>query len=100
MVGGPETLTRQEIVEMAFRAVGTKPRILHLPRTALLAGSLLLRPVHPRLSEVTDFASRALTNTFLAPLGGYRRLPDHFADVVRSQRGRAAVPAPAETAIR
>ncbi|MEV6492926.1 NAD(P)H-binding protein, partial [Actinoplanes sp. NPDC051633] len=59
MVGGPEILTRQEIVELAFRAVGRKPHILHVPRPALVAGSALLRPVHPRLSEVTDFASRA-----------------------------------------
>jgi len=82
-VGGPETLTRQEIVELAFRAVGTKPRILHLPRRALTVGSAVLRPVHPRLSEVTDFASRALTNAFVAPPAGHRRLADHFADLVR-----------------
>jgi uncharacterized protein YbjT (DUF2867 family) len=83
-VGGPEILTRQEIVELAFRSVGRTPRILHLPRRALTTGSALLRPVHPRLSEVTDFASRALTNTFVAPPAGRRRLTDHFADLVRS----------------
>ncbi len=94
MVGGPEILTRQEIVELAFRAVGTKPRILHLPRTALLAGSALLRPVHPRLSEVTDFASRALTNAFVAPAGGVRRLSDHFAEVAGAA-GRALPNQPA-----
>jgi len=86
MVGGPEVLTRQEIVELAFRAVGSKPRIVHLPRRALVAGSALLRPVHPRLSEVTDFVSRALTNAFVAPLGGHRRLADHFAAVETSSR--------------
>lgn len=85
-VGGPETLTRQEIVELAFRAVGRTPRVLHLPRSALLAGSALLRPIHPRLSEVTDFAARALTNPFVAPPSGRRRLADHFAEVVRSSR--------------
>jgi len=100
MVGGPETLSRQEIVEMAFEAVGTRPRILHLPRSALLAGSVLLRPVHPRLSEVTDFASRALTNNFVAPLGGHRRLADHFAEAVRPPHGRAGTPAPAEMVTR
>jgi uncharacterized protein YbjT (DUF2867 family) len=86
MVGGPEILTRQEIVELAFRSVGRTPRIAHLPRRALVAGSVLLRPVHPRLSEVTDFASRALTNEFVAPLSGHRRLADHFAEAVTSSR--------------
>jgi len=72
--------------ELAFRAVGRKPRIVHLSRRALVAGSVLLRPVHPWLSEVTDFASRALTNAFVAPLGGHRRLADHFAAVETSSR--------------
>ncbi|HEY5788150.1 MAG TPA: NAD(P)H-binding protein, partial [Microlunatus sp.] len=99
MVGGPEILTRQEIVELAFRAVGTRPRILHLPPRALLAGSALLRPVHPRLSEVTDFASRALTNAFLAPPSGHRRLADHFTDVV-SSAGHPAAPKSVRTAAR
>lgn len=92
MIGGPEILTRQQIVELAFDAVGHRARILHLPPPALLVGSALLRPVHPRLSEVTDFASRALTNAFIAPLGGRRRLSDHFTTVVS-----AAGPAPAAT---
>ena len=87
-----DSLTRQEIVELAFRAVGTRPRILHLPPRALLAGSALLRPVHPRLSEVTDFASRALTNAFVAPLGGRRRLVDHFTSVVSSAGDAGAAP--------
>jgi len=96
MIGGPEILTRQEIVELAFQAVGTRTRILHLPPRALLAGSALLRPIHPRLSEVTDFASRALTNAFVAPLGGRHRLADHFTEVVNSTR-RAAAPTRATT---
>ncbi|MFC4942507.1 SDR family oxidoreductase [Pseudonocardia sp. GCM10023141] len=83
-VGGPEILTREEIVRLAFAAVGRRPRILHLPPRALLAGSALLGQVHPRLSEVTDFAARALTSDFLAPLGGTRRLAEHFTATVRA----------------
>jgi uncharacterized protein YbjT (DUF2867 family) len=77
-LGGPEVLTREDIVRLAFEAVGRKPRILHLPRWALIAGAYLLRPLHPRLAEVTDFTARALTADFLAPAVGAERLGDYF----------------------
>ncbi len=77
-IGGPEVLTREDVVRLAFEAVGRRPRILHLPRWALLGAARLLRPWHPRLSEVTDFSARALTSDFLAPEAGTRRLGDHF----------------------
>ena len=80
-LGGPEVMTREDIVRLAFDAVGRKPRILHLPRWALIAGARLLRPVHPRLAEVTDFSARALTSDFLAPTSGTRRLAEHFGSV-------------------
>ncbi len=77
-LGGPEVMTREDIVRLAFDAVGRKPRILHLPRWALIAVARILQPVHPRLAEVTDFSARALTSDFLAPTGGTRRLVEHF----------------------
>jgi len=79
-VGGPEVLTREEIVRLAFVAAGRKPRIVHLPRWALVACAFLLRPVHPRLAEVTDFTARALTADFLAPTAGTLRLGDYLGD--------------------
>lgn len=77
-LGGPETLTREDIVRLAFSAVGRKPRILHIPRWMLLAVARVIRPIHPRLAEVTDFSARALTHDFLAPSTGSHRLADHF----------------------
>ena len=77
-LGGPEALTREGIVRLAFAAAGTKPRILHLPRWAPIACAYLLRPLHPRLAEVTDFTARALTADFLAPPAGIERLGDYF----------------------
>ncbi len=41
-VGGPEILTREDVVRLAFDAVGRSPRVLHLPPRALLAGATLL----------------------------------------------------------
>ena len=83
-LGGPEVLTREDIVRLAFVAAGRKPRIVHLPRWALIACAFLLRPVHPRLAEVTDFTARALTADFLAPTGGTHRLGDYFGGARRT----------------
>jgi hypothetical protein len=44
----------------------------------LIAFARVIRRVHPRLAEVTDFTARALTNDFLAPTTGTHRLSDHF----------------------
>lgn len=86
-VGGPEVLTREDIVRLAFEAVGRPPRILHLPFWLLVLTARLLRHVHPRLAEVTDFSARALTSDFLAPETGTRRLGDHFG-IARPVRSR------------
>ena len=77
-IGGPEVLTREDIVRLAFEAVGRRPRIVHLPLWVLSWSARLLRHLHPRLAEVTDFTARALTNDFLAPEAGTQRLSDHF----------------------
>ena len=77
-LGGPEVLTREDILRLAFAAVGRKPRLLHLPRWVLTAFARVIRRAHPRLAEVTDFTARALTNDFLAPTTGTHRLADHF----------------------
>jgi uncharacterized protein YbjT (DUF2867 family) len=90
-LGGPEVLTREDIVHLAFQAVGRKPRVLHLPRWLLIGVARLLRPVHPRLAEVTDFSARALTHDFLAPTTGTHRLADHFDSTL------SPTPMPAES---
>ena len=77
-LGGPEVLTREDIVRLAFAAAGRKPRLLHLPRWVLIVLARVIRRAHPRLAEVTDFTARALTNDFLAPTTGTHRLADHF----------------------
>lgn len=89
-IGGPEVLSREDIVRLAFEAVGRRPRVLHLPRWALIAFARVLHPWHPRLAEVTDFSACALTNDFLAPEAGSQRLRDHFAGEGRSMAGAAS----------
>jgi uncharacterized protein YbjT (DUF2867 family) len=89
-VGGPQVLTREEIVRMAFAAVGRPARILHVPRPVLDAAAVAVHPLHPRLGEMIAFGTAAFSHDFVAPLGGHRTLAEHFALVAGTDR--AAVP--------
>jgi hypothetical protein len=77
-VGSPDIISREEIVRMAFEAVGKEFRILH--RLMVLAFATLLRPLHPYLGEVLEFATRGFTSELIAPTRGRRRLVEYFAE--------------------
>ena len=78
-IGGPDVMTQNEIARAAFAALGTQPRITHLPdalrRTALAALPILPR----RVSGPARFFLTALGMDMVAPCFGTRRLADHFA---------------------
>jgi uncharacterized protein YbjT (DUF2867 family) len=78
-VGGPDTMTRGEIVDLAIAAAGRGARVVHVPPPLLFALAAALRPVYPRMAEVLDFITRAFTNDFVAPRVGSRHLRNHFA---------------------
>jgi len=80
-VGGPDILSREEIARMAFKAIGKKPKILHIPRYVLLASAAMVQPFHPRYGEVLEFVAHVFTSECVAPTRGTRRLSDHFANV-------------------
>ena len=90
-VGGPEVLTREQIVRLAFAAVGRPARVLRLPRRAMEAVATAVHPVHPHLGEVLEFGTAAFTHDFVAPLRGRRRLAEHFARVAGTDRTAAPV---------
>jgi uncharacterized protein YbjT (DUF2867 family) len=83
-VGGPEVLTRRRIVELAFEALGKKPRIVHVPLFVPRMNALLLRPLHPRLSELFEFISRVMATDCVAPARGEETLSAYLA--ARAQR--------------
>jgi hypothetical protein len=76
---GPDTMTRGEIVDLAIAAARREAPVIRVPPTLLFALAVALRPAYPRMAEVLDFITQALTNDFVAPRAGSRRLPDHFA---------------------
>lgn len=81
--GGPDTLSRREIGELAFAAVRRAPRFARIPRGAMLGIGRGIGALHPRMGELLEFAACVATTDAVAPVRGTRRLADYFADVAR-----------------
>lgn len=80
-IGGPEVMTQDEIARAAFAALGSEPRITHLP-DALRRAALAILPILPRhMSGPARFFLTALGLDMVAPRYGARRLSDHFASL-------------------
>jgi uncharacterized protein YbjT (DUF2867 family) len=78
-VGGPETLSRRQIIELAFTAVGKPVQISGMPVWTANAMSAVAAPFAPRVAELMAFAAAMFTSDSIAPAQGNRRLADYFA---------------------
>lgn len=80
-LGGPEILTRYQIVERAFEAIGRKPRILRIPTALFRFNAACAGLFHRRLGELMDFAIRVSSADAIAPCVGERTLLSYFRDL-------------------
>jgi uncharacterized protein YbjT (DUF2867 family) len=81
--GGPDVVTRREIGELAFAAVGRRPKFRHIPGWLARAGAWMLRPLHPRMSQFASFVAALGAYDNIAPARGRRRLADAFTERAR-----------------
>ncbi|MEU6284467.1 SDR family oxidoreductase [Streptomyces sp. NPDC047028] len=82
-VGGPDVLTHEQIAQEAFRALGTAPRITHVPAGLLTAGLALMRLLTPsRVHAVIEFPLTVLTHDVVSPATGRHRLADYYRQAV------------------
>jgi len=77
-IGGPETYTRREIAEIAFDALGQRPRIVSVPAPLLRAAVQPLRLFDRRLYDFFDFGLAVSTRDLVAPPAGRTTLRRHF----------------------
>lgn len=77
-LGGPETLTTEEIAELAFRALEQPSRITRVPLRLASVGMLLYRLVNPKRADLGRFFVRSSSLDFQAPTYGLHRLADYF----------------------
>ena len=85
-IGGPEALSRLQIAEAAFTALGRPVRLVKMPVWALALVRLIYGLFNRRMGEFLSFMQLVATHSCVAPSVGTRRLLDHFA-------GRAKAPA-------
>jgi uncharacterized protein YbjT (DUF2867 family) len=92
--GGPDRLTRMQVVELVETGLGRSLRRRHVPRSALVAGSRLLRSVKPELASVMALAlyfdrhDATCTAEPLRELGiTPRTAADYLGDVVARASG-------------
>jgi len=83
-VGGPETLTRREIAEAAFAAVGRRPRFVRAPDAVLRLNRRLVGPVDRRLGELLTFLDAVSRVDAVAPPAGSFRLADYLTERARA----------------
>jgi uncharacterized protein YbjT (DUF2867 family) len=77
--GGPDVVTRRTMAEQAFAALGLPPRFRHIPVAAAHVAAAVLRPFHPRLSQLASFVAALAEHDVIAPVMGTRRLADDLA---------------------
>ncbi|GAB5521227.1 MAG: SDR family oxidoreductase [Rhodothermales bacterium] len=87
-VGGPNVLTQHQVAELAFKAAGKHPRIIHVPdwlrRLALKLGRWVLNPA--RFGPI-EFFLHAMATDMVGPAAGTHTLADHFERLHAAHQG-------------
>jgi uncharacterized protein YbjT (DUF2867 family) len=79
-IGGPETLSRRQIAEAAFTALGRRARLVTMPVWSMRIIGWVYGLFNRRMGEFLRFIVLAATHRCVAPIVGKRRLLDHFAE--------------------
>ncbi|KYF66457.1 SDR family oxidoreductase [Sorangium cellulosum] len=87
-VGGPDVMTRDEVMRLAFDAVGKEGQMVHVPAGVFRATSVLLAGIHPRLSDLLEFVAAVTASDSVAPARGTRPLRAWFEALAGVQAGR------------
>jgi uncharacterized protein YbjT (DUF2867 family) len=94
-LGGPDVLTHEQIAQQAFHALGTTPRITHIPAWILTSGLALMRRLSPlRVHGVVEFPLTVLTHDVISPTTGHRHIAEHYqqAAMTSPESAKAAPP--------
>jgi uncharacterized protein YbjT (DUF2867 family) len=88
-VGGPETYTRIEIVELAFAVAGSTAKLTRVPLPLMRVLSAPLRLINPRVHGLMHFGIEISAIDAVAPAVGTRRLRPYFEELAGSRNMEA-----------
>ncbi|MCF8337750.1 MAG: SDR family oxidoreductase [Bacteroidales bacterium] len=85
-VGGPQVFTHNEIARLAFRALGKKPRLIHIPLKIVRGALWLLRHLTSEATyQPVAFFTSVLTTHMVAPTHGNHSLYQYFRKEVEAK---------------
>lgn len=91
-IGGPEVLTRRQIAELAFAALGQPANIRRVPLWIFSIAASLARPFHYNFYAIVKFLTFALsTEDMTAEPVGHRRVADLFEELAQAERSQSKV---------
>jgi uncharacterized protein YbjT (DUF2867 family) len=76
--GGPEVMTRRQIIETVAARAGRRVRIASMPIWLMATSSLMMRAVHPRIGQFMQFAVGLAKHDVIAPSLGTTRFADYL----------------------
>lgn len=84
-VGGPEVLTREKMVTLAFQAVGRKTNIKRVPSWSVRTASFLARPVSARIAALGTFYAEVSKADLVAPTHGDLTLYQYYRQLTANR---------------
>lgn len=78
-IGGPDVLTYRQIADLAFAAVGKKPRMVRVPNGVVHGAVWLASRLGERPRELASFFADGLTHDAIGERFGSHHLADYFA---------------------
>lgn len=84
--GGPDVMSRREIMELIVAEVNQRARTARVPVWLGRIGAFALRCVHPRMGQFAQFACGLAQHDVIAPSLGTTRLADYLKQSGRQTR--------------
>ncbi len=85
-VGGPDTLSYEDIMQLAFQALDKPPKLRRLPKWVVRSAAAMTSLVNPTVADLMRAIAVMSTEGANAPNYGHRHLADFFATLAEGLR--------------